>query len=66
MQKVVGSSPIIRFAESPAHAGFFLWHAPGAAGFRGPRAGIVATNDDCTLTSLTSGPLRPASGKGFR
>ena len=24
MQKVVGSSPIIRFAESPAYAGFFF------------------------------------------
>ena len=27
MQKVVGSSPIIRSSESPAHAGFFLWPA---------------------------------------
>jgi hypothetical protein len=31
MQKVVGSSPIIRFAESPAQAGFFV------AGVSAPR-----------------------------
>ena len=61
MQKVVGSSPIIRFAESPAQAGFFVGSCEGTPTAWAASRSIMKANGHAPRRCSAGSPVRTRS-----